>query len=169
MYGHRSSGNCGSCGGHHHPPPALPPAPSDPCAGGLVSSAAPRETGCGCGGRCGGRCAAGAARPRTYGNCAPWRPSCETQDALRDCVKVALCDLLRCVSDTLCPDGVFDMANFRDRGDDEPSVGEELVNCFGQALCSFMHCLPDALCPEVGPGRAPIDCLPCDYAVEVVR
>lgn len=177
---HSSSSSCGSCGGGSYQPPAPTPTPYDPCAGGLAGGAPRREASCGCG--CGGRggCRSTAlARTKTYGDCAPWKPSCETQDALRECAKVALCDLLRCVSEVLCPDGKFDVANFRNQdhlvaGNEAAApkapIGEQLVNCVGQALCSFMHCLPDALCPEpCPPGDVPIDCLPCDYAVEVVR
>ncbi|MEZ4399299.1 MAG: hypothetical protein R3B06_04725 [Kofleriaceae bacterium] len=150
--------------------PTSPPVTSyDPCAGGLALTAPTREAGCGCG--CGGAggCRTGASAPtRTYGDCPPWKPSCETQTAVRDCAKVALCDLLRCVSETLCPDGQFDVANFQTGNGGRP-LGEQLVNCLGQALCSFMHCLPEALCPEPCAPATPVDCLPCGYAVEVVR
>jgi hypothetical protein len=156
-----------------------------------VPGGAPRrEAGCGCG--CGGRggCRSTAlAKTKTYGDCAPWKPSCETQDALRECAKVALCDLMRCLSETLCPDGKFDLANFRQDDQEAPAagadggvhggppavrtakapIGEQLINCVGQALCSFMHCLPDALCPETCAPSVPVDCVPCGYAVEVLR
>ena len=172
-HGYSSSRGCSSCGGSSYQPPAPTVTPYDPCAGGRGSVAPPREVGCGCG--CGGRggCARTAmTRTKTYGDCPPWKPSCETQDALRECAKVALCDLLRSVSEVLCPDGRFDLANFNQPSAvNQPSIGEQLANSVGQALCSFMHCLPDALCPtdDCGSAATPVDCLPCDYAVEVMR
>jgi hypothetical protein len=168
-HSHSSSRGCGSCGGSHQPPAREPTSPYDPCAGGLSSHALVREGGCGCG--CGGRggCRAGGAltpRQKTYGDCAPWKPSCESQDALRECAKAALCDLLRCMSELLCPDGKFDYQALQA----SKTLSTDLVNCLGQAACSFMHCLPDALCADsCPPAKAPIDCLPCGYAVEVVR
>lgn len=115
-----------------------------------------------------------AAPPtRTYDSaqCPTFAISCETKQALRDCAKVALCDLLRCVSEALCPDGKFDLDQFKAKNDDgttKRSLQTELINCLGQAACSFMHCVPEALCPEPC-GAAPVECLPCSYAVEVVR
>jgi hypothetical protein len=182
-HGISSSRGCGTCGGSHSQPTS-PPAPVyDPCAGGLVRTAATRERGCGCAG--GGSCGCSPNRSpatKTYDRdqCPTFAISCETKQALRDCAKVALCDLLRCVSDTLCPDGTFDASRFQKTAvvdpppggvaaPVEPPIGTQLLNCFGQALCTFMHCVPEALCPEPCATTAPIDCLPCGYAVEVSR
>jgi hypothetical protein len=184
-----SSRGCATCGGGSYHPSAPPPAVYDPCAGGLAPSAVSRERGCGCGCSGGGACSCtkAVARTRTYDSakCPTFAVSCETKLALRDCAKVALCDLLRCVSETLCPDGEFDLSRFEkheiapggigDAGGTDavatprPSLQTELINCVGQALCTFMHCVPQALCPEPCALPAPVDCLPCDYAVEVVR
>jgi hypothetical protein len=184
-----STRGCGSCGGGSYHPPAVAPSSCDPCAGGLTSSASRREASCGCGR--GGGCSCGStamvrAAPawatRTYDReqCPTFAISCETKQALRDCAKVAFCDLLRCVSETLCPDGQFDVERFSTKPPPvivpggsaattpQRTLQAELLNCVGQALCTFMHCVPQALCPEPC-DRAPVDCLPCGYAVEVLR
>lgn len=160
-HSHSSSRGCGSCGGGSYQPPEPPPPVYDPCAGGLTTSARARE--CACGGGCGTR----VPRTRTYDReqCPTFAISCETKLAVRDCLKDALCELLRCVSDTLCPDGRFDIETLRG----SETLREDLINCVGQAACTFMHCLPDALCPEPCETTVPVDCLPCGYAVEVVQ
>jgi hypothetical protein len=172
---HHASRGCASCGGGTRT--TQPPAPTyDPCANALPPVARPPESSCGCGGKssCGCKTAAPA---KTYDSeqCPTFAISCETKTALRDCVKTALCDFLRCMSETLCPDGRFDINRFQS-GDSEADrqaqkqLQTDLINCVGQLACSFMHCLPDALCPPACEQPAtPIDCVPCDYAVEVVR
>jgi len=111
---------------------------------------------------------------KTYDSskCPTFAISCETKSALRDCVKTALCDFLRCVTDTLCPDGKFQMATFVSSDPEaQKKLQNDLIDCVGQLACSFMHCIPDALCPPTcePPAPAPIDCIPCDYAVEVLK
>jgi len=91
--------------------------------------------------------------------------SCETKQALRDCARVAVCDFLSCLADTLCPNGRFDLEQLRSN----EQIGPELINCVGQLACSFIHCVPHALCPEPCDPPVPPDCLPCEYAVEVSR
>ena len=175
-----SSRGCASCGGGSYTRSPSPPTSRAGC-------------GCGCGGSCGGSCGGGScgcgggkamvatraqpiAQTRTYdaARCPTFAMSCETKQALRDCAKVALCDLMRCVSEALCPDGKFDLSRFQDPATPPaaprpPSLRDELLNCVGQAACSFMHCVPEVLCPDGCDARAPADCLPCGYAVEVVR
>lgn len=173
-YSSSSSRGCGSCGGSSHRPSA-PAAPSfDPCAGGLVVSGRSREGSCGCGGR-GGSCSCGAASrgsrtappAKNYNaeDCPTFALSCETTQALRDCAKVAVCDFLNCMVETLCPGGRFDVEVLRNN----QRLGEDLINCVGQLACSFIHCVPDALCPEECEKPVVTPCLPCDYAVEASR
>jgi hypothetical protein len=185
-----SSRGCGTCGGGAYQPPATTPPVYDPCAGGLTSSATRREASCGCGCGGGGSCSCGTSKAmvrvpatRTYDSaaCPTFAISCETKQALRDCAKTALCDLLRCVSEALCPDGQFNLDRYKtpapvvdDNGNPTTppaphSLQTDLLNCLGQAACSFMHCVPEALCPAPCDAPAPVDCLPCSYAVEVVR
>lgn len=164
------TGGCG-CGGAKAaptPPVSRTPAidPCSPCVG--VAQPAPPTTssgGCGCG--CSG-CHSCAPQTKTYDSskCPTWAISCETKSALRDCVKEALCDFARCVTDTLCPGGRYDPKVFASR-----ETRQELADCVGQLACSFLHCLPDALCPpdDCGPPQVPADCMPCGYAVEVLR
>jgi hypothetical protein len=157
-----SSRGCGSCGGGTYQPPAPTPV-HDPCAGGLTVHGRPKEKACGC-----RSCRGTAPVARNYhkADCPTLAISCETKQALRDCAKVALCDFLRCVTETLCPEGDFDLDVLRKND----KLGDELINCVGQLACSFLHCVPEALCPEpCDELPAPIDCLPCDYAVEVSR
>lgn len=159
-----SSSGCASCGGSHRLPEP-PPTPIDPCAGGLAPPPRPHDS-CGCG----GTCSSCKQRTRTYDaeQCPTFAISCETKLAVRDCMKLALCDFLRCLSDTLCPDGKFDSDVFDTSKN--PDLVKQLVDCVGQLACTFMHCVPDALCePAHPPPTKVIDCLPCDYAVEVVR
>lgn len=111
-----------------------------------------RQTGCGCGrstaGACG--CAAGVARsPARYradGSCESITSvSCDTRWRIRECFKLALCDLLRCVGDELCEDG-------RIAANAQPDFGK----CLETFVCSLVTCLPDAICP---PPAKP--CSPC--------
>ena len=166
-----STYGCGTCGGSHRTP-AAPTPTYDPCAGGL---AAPSR-GCGCGGRgggggCGCRGASSTKpRARTYDKeqCPTWQVSCESKQALRDCTREALCGLMRCLAETFCPDGTFDLKEIQERGKDG-EWGYQLINCLGQAACTFAHCVPDALCDAPCDAPPVIDCLPCGYAVEVRR
>jgi hypothetical protein len=144
-----------------------------------------RADACQCGGSCGCHAKSSTAPAKTYDNtaCPTFAISCETKQVLRECVKVALCDFLRCLGDTLCPDGKFDYQRLQrrysdDRGDEQSdyqnntqrTLNTDLINCVGQLACSFMHCIPEALCPEpCQPPQLPADNLPCDYAVETVR
>ena len=145
------------------------------CGGGTSTSSngcgcgcTPQTCGCGCGARpttCG--CGSGLPATRTYDSalCPAFAISCETKTALRDCVKVALCDFMRCIADTFCPGGRFDSDVFND-----PNIYKELVDCVGQLACSFVHCVPDALCGPECSTTPTNDCQPCcDYAVEVQR
>lgn len=112
-----------------------------------------------------------AATPtRNYNkeDCPTFAISCETKQIFRDCAKVALCDFLTCLSETLCPDGKFDLEGLKARNEDK-QLQTDLINCVGQLACSFMHCIPEALCPPKCETETPVDCLPCDYAVEVLQ
>ena len=164
-------GGCG-CGGAKTAPTPAPvsrrPAtdPCSPCAGAAPPAPPPTSSGgCGCG--CSG---CGSCAPKTYtydsSQCPTWTISCETKNALKDCVKQALCDFARCVTDTLCPGGRYDPKVIASR-----ETRQELADCVGQLACSFLHCLPDALCPpdDCGTPQVPADCMPCGYAVEVLR
>ena len=125
------TGGCG-CGGGK-------PASSCGCGGTAA------RAGCSCGSG-GGACSCGGAgrhfppaRRDEDGKCANiFEISCETRWQIRECFKVAFCDLLRCVGDELCEA-------------EEP----ELRECLEDFLCSFIKCLPDAICPP------PECCEPC--------
>ncbi len=156
-----SSRGCSTCGGTHSTP---------------VPQPTPTPSSCGCGGGCGCKQPTPTAPTKTYDSdqCPTFAISCETKSALRDCIKVALCDFLRSLSETLCPDGRFDVTRFDNSQTPEASkqLETDLINSVGQLACSFLHCVPDALCPPEEPTTPPtraVDCLPCDYAVEVVR
>jgi hypothetical protein len=130
--------------------------------------AAAKASPCGCGGTghgcCGGAhdCGCGTHRhfpPARYnedGTCAPvWQVSCDTTWRIRECFKIAFCDLLRCMSEEICEDG---------RLVEDPDLGPSVE----KFLCSFLACLPDAICPppepaccQIGP---PHDC-GCNFAV----
>ena len=80
--------------------------------------------------------------------------SCETRWRIRECFKVALCDLLRCLGEELCDDGRFA---------EDPDLGA----CLERFACSILTCLPEAICPS---GGEEICCLPavscgCNFAV----
>ena len=88
----------------------------------------------------------------------PWIPSCETQNALAECLKQVICDFLRCVNRTVCEDGKLDL-----KGRD---LGDKLIECVGVAACGALQCIPDALCPVVPAPPPADDDLPCNFAVE---
>jgi len=135
---------------------------------GSSAAASYRSVGCGCGGRSGcARCARlrqfAPARYDADGRCAPVTDvSCDTRWRVRDCFKVALCDLLRCLGEQMCDEnGRFDTVN-------KPDYGA----CLETFVCSIVSCLPDAICPppqraccpapDPGCGPASDD---CNYAV----
>ena len=120
---------------------------------------------CGCGrGACdgtSGKCGHhpfGEARYEDDGSCAPTgKISCETQWRLRDCVKYAFCDMLRCMSEEMCDENC--------RLKEEANIGD----CVEIFLCSLINCLPEAICPPKKPEKC---CDPghlsgcgCNYAV----
>ena len=96
--------------------------------------------------------AAPALKSRQTPKCPnPFIPSCETQQALAQCVKTVICDVLRCLADAVTPPPA--------------SSSNTLVNCLRTAVASFAECVPDALCgPRATPPASPE--LPCDFAVE---
>jgi hypothetical protein len=145
---------CG-CGGGGGQPSAAPSSYGAPSAGMVRSGETCASCGC-----------ATAPATRTYDNCPTFRVSCETKQALKDCVKVAVCDFLRCVVDAYCPDGRFVPERLGNK-----KLQQEVYKCVGQLACSFAHCVPDALCPPdpCPPAPTRVDYLPCDYAVEVLR
>ena len=108
---------------------------------------------CGCGSSgCGG---CGSGGPRTFpparyeedGSCSPlFDISCETRWRVRECFKIAFCDLLRCLGEELCEDGQFA---------EDPELGA----CLERFVCSILTCLPEAICPS---GGEEICCLPAD-------
>jgi hypothetical protein len=167
-----SSPRCRACSGTS----ARAPAPSVPtydrcaggCGGGRTTPSPGRAArgGCGCGGACSTPSRTAIATTKNYraADCPTVAVSCETKQLLRDCAKNALCDFLRCASETLCPDGRFDLAQLQGN----ENLGRDLVNCVGQLACSFIHCVPEALCPPSCETTPVVDCLPCGYAVEVV-
>jgi hypothetical protein len=130
-------------------------------------------SGCGCNGRtsctdciprgrpaaeaCG--CTCGTCTPPPE-SCDPWTPSCATRNRLRACLKDILCELLLCVEQA-CKGGKLDRAALR--------------ACFGDLFCRLLRCLREAICPPPAPcppalePPAPMDCLPCSYAVEDPR
>jgi hypothetical protein len=151
-----SSTSRSCCGGSHTSSPAPAPRAAAPRA---PARSAPADA-CGCGGGC-----STGATTKTYGDCPTLRISCETKAKLRDCVKTAVCDLLRTVADAYCPDGKFDPERM------SKSTKTDLYQGFGQLVCSLAHCVPEALCPPepCPPALPPGDYLPCDYAVEVTK
>lgn len=144
-----SSNRCGSCGGSYRSATssATTTTTYDRCAGGLRMTAQPKECTC---------------QQADQEDCGLFSMSCETKRALRDCAKTAFCEFLLTLSEALCPDGKFDVEYLSK----EKRLPRALANSVGQLACSFAHCVPEALC---GAGEKADDCLPCDYAVEVVR
>lgn len=122
--------------------------------------------GCGCGG--GSDCGCGCGHthghrnfpPTRYnddGTCAPLgKVSCDTQWRVRECFKIAFCDMLRCLADEVCEDGQFAQ---------EPDAGK----CLEGFVCSLLHCLPDAICPPPEKddccAAAPEPSCNCNFAV----
>jgi hypothetical protein len=93
------------------------------------------STGVGCG--CGAGVSRSPARYRADGSCESITTvSCDTRWRIRECFKVALCDLLRCLGDELCEDG-------RLAANAKPDFGR----CLETFVCSLVTCLPDAICP----------------------
>lgn len=126
-----------------------------------------RSGGCrSCGGRSGGcqTCGGSAtsrdfapARRKADGSCEKITSiSCDTQWRVRECLKVAVCDLIRCVGEELCDeDGQFAQS---------PDLGA----CLERFVCSIVTCLPEAICPP--PEREEACCPPaidcdCNFAV----
>ena len=135
--------------------------------------------GCGCNGRTSctdciprgappaDRCSCGTCPPKPPEACEPWTPSCETRNRLRACLKDILCELLLCFEQALCKGGQLDPAALR-------QWRQHLNKCFADLFCRLLRCLREAICPppvECPPALppAPIDCLPCSYAVEDSR
>lgn len=122
-------------------------------AGSGAMAAAGARSGCGggrgcrCGCSCGGgagHCSCGRCRhyqfgPPRYnddGSCkSVGTISCETQWRMRDCLKFAFCDTLRCMAEEMCEDGKF-------------KEDSNLGDCVEIFLCSLISCLPEAICPE---------------------
>lgn len=180
-YSSTTSGGCSGCGGSYRPSSPQYATTGNHAALATTSTSAQAHgnagSNCGCHGGCQGGCGcqtgatyamAPSASARNYNadECPTFAISCETKQALRDCIKVALCDFLRCATDTFCPDGRFDLERLKREQDQLPT---QLINCVGQLACSFMHCVPEVLCPEPCKPKTTVDVLPCDYAVEVLR
>jgi hypothetical protein len=123
----------------------------------------PVHSKCGCGR--GGSCSCGGHHGRSFaparydedGNCAsPYDVSCDTQWRIRECFKIAFCDLIRCFGEELCEDGKFK---------EEPDFGA----CLEGFLCSLVNCLPEAICPPEKPEfcctALPEPSWDCNYAV----
>ena len=116
--------------------------------------------GCGCpscGGGSYGRYPFSPARRKPDGGCESiGKISCDTQWRMRECLKWAVCDLIRCVGEELCDeDGQFAQ---------NPDIGL----CLERFVCSLVTCLPEAICPP--PEREETCCLPaidcdCNFAV----
>jgi hypothetical protein len=83
----------------------------------------------------------------------PFIPSCETKEALAQCLKQVVCDVLRCLGEAVKASAP------------PPSNAPTLKDCLRTAVVSFAECLPDAICGPVG-ALPPVTDLPCDFAVE---
>ncbi len=131
-----------------------------------------RAAGCACAhpkpqGAC---CGAGAGSHATSamrnaeGKCEPnpFEISCETQIRLKQCLKLVLCEFLRCLERRLCLNGQFQW----------DLTAEALIDCLGEAICTLLRCIPEALCPPeesedcCATPAVPQSCLPCNFAVE---
>lgn len=90
------------------------------------------------------------------------KPEDTVMERVKDCVRVAFCDLVWCVLGLVCVDGKFNRAVFED-----DQVMDQLVDCLMEFVCSLLRCIAVALCPPETP-----TCLPetanCDFAVEEV-
>jgi hypothetical protein len=125
-----------------------------------------RQPGCpSCGGSSSNSCtchSAGGSRqfpPARYkddGSCASvLKVSCDTQWRIRECLKIALCDLIRCLGTGLCEDGKF-------ASSPDPDY---FTNCLEGFACSLLACLPDAICPPPLPPEIccePLQLASCD-------
>ncbi|MBJ3764450.1 hypothetical protein ILP92_17070 [Maribius pontilimi] len=143
-HAHHVGCGCGCGGGGHH---------AGPC-------------GCGCGGT-GQGMHFPPARYRDDGSCAPLAEiSCDTRWRIRECFKVAFCDLLRCMAEEYCEDGRF-VTEAGANAAREPDLGR----CLEGFVCSILSCLPEAICPP--PPRKETCCHPpgpaqdcrCNFAV----
>ena len=139
-------------------------------SGGLTAAkggARVAASGCGCGrgGTPACTCGDGGARdfpPARYkadGSCESFFDiSCETRWRVRECFKVAFCDLIRCFGDEMCDEN----GQFASKPD--------FVACLERFVCSVLTCLPDAICPP--PDCKPVACVTvakacddCNFAV----
>ena len=122
--------------------------------------------GCGCGARrqgrpcgCGGRRAPSpppVAAPADAPCPNPFVPSCDTRNALAQCLKVAICDFLWCFEQRVCESGKPDFKE----------LGPTLIQCLGTFLCSAARCIPETLCPPPeGECEVPL-CMPAGFATE---
>jgi hypothetical protein len=118
----------------------------------------------------GDRCACGTCAtcaPPAPVTCEPWTPSCETRNRLRTALREAVCDVLACFEQAVCPAGTLDPAALA-------QWQTHLARCFADVFCKLLRGLREAICPPppvvTPPSVAPaIDCLPCSYAVEDLR
>jgi hypothetical protein len=101
------------------------------------------------------------ARYDENGECASTSDiSCETKWRLRDCFKVAVCELLTCIGEEFCEDGSFQTPLGK-------TASEVLKDCLGSAACSALQCVPNAICaPRPDDSCIPPPALECNFAVE---
>jgi len=96
------------------------------------------------------------ARVDKDGDCEPWFSiSCDTRSRIRECFKIAFCDMLRCLGDEICDENC--------RFAENPDV----MRCLESFVCSLLGCLPDAICPPNKP--EPTYCLPAPCAPDCRR
>ena len=109
------------------------------------------DCGCGCGGKCGGCESCGhnhafaPARRKPDGSCDNiFSISCDTRWRVRECLKIAVCDFVRCLGEEVC--------------DDECRIAEQpdIRRCVEGFVCTLLGCLPDAICPP--PEPKPVQC-----------
>jgi hypothetical protein len=115
------------------------------------AGATTQPSGCGCSG-----CGCGCTTSDPDRN--PFLPSRQTQEALAQCIKQAVCDVLTCLEEAICPRG--------ESREIRQLTTRSLENCLLTALCSFARCVPKAICPPKVATCTVIDVLPCDFAVE---
>jgi hypothetical protein len=122
--------------------------------------------GCGCGSASGatsgGSCGCAAcgghadyqfspARRDADGKCVSvLKISCDTGWRVRECLKISICELLRCVGDEVCDNGQF-------------AANPDLKGCLEGFVCTLLTCLPEAICPtppqvNCHPALLPDDC-----------
>ena len=110
-----------------------------------------------CGGQGHGRYGFSPARRKADGSCERTTSiSCDTQWRVRECLKWAVCDLIRCLGEELCDD------------DGQFAQNPDFGVCLERFVCSLVTCLPEAICPP--PERQEACCLPaidcdCNFAV----